>query len=823
MRRGALLTVTSYTKQTAAWERLYNSILSQVGEYGLVKFFGGTTDAFGAAQNTMLEVLKQVDAVAADAPPDTTHYTSAKVPDLTLDTSQPFRQLRLMLCRMHNIERVLRHFLFALLGEQGIENEAVSAQLVYLCWYITHKLTAFVDVVNLIAVDRDISKWKDLPALARCIVSKMAQQRWISMERTCMEICELMDVPASPALILFVQEMLGEATWVSIQPLLRCFTTQNTSHYALTMLILANHTTKECSALCWRALAFLTAPAHRIAVFLAAGFFGLHQRYAAFCDGKPRTHVSSVCSTRALELAQFEQTFLEEMNNLRLNWQSAMPNSHSFLVQESERAVDLHFATSPTQYVSKYDKIMRDSAEAAYESAKTYFYDPLLSPGHSILHLCCANTAPHCAAVLLELLRADGLVPAAVTGPAPQHSRPDPEDRQLFPHATAAAFRKVLKENLSNAAVRSVVFKAYGLGCSSVISELLQIEQQVYTGSAGWEFLTNKCPALHETLLYHFAATSITGTMAEQAFCVAHNLKRINSAECTRVDSLQHFLTVRNAALDKCNALVKEKNSTHTEPLSEESEHNSEPAAVPQAQARASLGRKRKPKSRVFRSKDSRVSYCLALREYAQQLKARQPTVRSVKAIRGMGKKLTALSTNATDIEAAMHGNFVRKRRRFGGDLLQFARDHDEAKLTDAKKLCVRASPAELAAARRKQESEVNAQSVLHAEYQASGSWKRLTVLVLKSAAVVLLPPHLHVPASAKKQSVVDALEQALPTHLATFTPPEREGNEDCSDSADEEEESEDEREVHCDGDNEDSDQGDWSDECDDCSDSCLC
>lgn len=664
----SLLTVTSFSKKSAAWQRLYDSVVSQVGEQGIVQFVGGTTDAFGAAQGSMLELLKKVDSVAAQSPAGKLIHTSVTCPGLKFDRARRIRVLRLILCRMHNIERVLCPTLHGVLGDQGLDNEAHTAQLLFLCYYCIRKLKAYVDVVNLISLNRDIKRWKSLARVVRRTLRKIAQQRWVSSEATCAELVSLMSVPASQALIDFASSMFVPQVWMDMKRFLVCFHSSQYSHYALTFLILSNHTTKETSQLCWRCLGFLSAPSHRISVVLAAALYPLHQRWAAFADGKARTHNSSACSTRALELAEFEYDFLHSVHRLRTDWQRELPEASAFLRAESARAVQIGFAITSTTHIDKFDKLMRENLAKGYEVAQQYFYEALLGPGLSVLHLTSPHTARHVAAVLLELLHQDGHL--ADRPAVPEH---DPLT-ELFPGITVQAFRASVREKLDNVATRTDVFSAYGLSCACCMRDLL-----IVATNPQRQCLELDCPALQESLHYWFDALSITGTLAEQAFSVARNICKLTSAESTNVEALQHFFVVRRAAL---RALEDQQHEQKEQGAEEEHADGDED------EAQHELHKRRR--ARPGRSINGRVTYSRALLDFGALIRSHLKNVPSVRELRGQGKKVTALQSNSEDIEESMTDNRVRKKRLFGETLGEFAADNDEAKMNDMRKVPVR-------------------------------------------------------------------------------------------------------------------------------------
>eukprot|EP01032_Pedospumella_encystans_P017594 gene17594-20041_t len=394
----ALLTVHSITKQSTAWERLYNHIASQIGEAGIVRFLGGTTDAFGAAVKTMKSLMGKIDEIAPQFRTQLLHKSTVN-DGLVLDFSVPIRSMRIVSCRMHNLERCHAPLLGILMQETGIDNEMYTGQLLYLSHYC-------------IAVGGSASNLKhQLPKIARKLVGKVAPQRWISQERTAKEQIDLENVPASKELIEFVAQAYGgtnSPAWLAMAPYFVCFSSDQLSLYSLTLLLLSNHTTKEISALCWRVLGFLCSPAHRIALYLTSQLYPKHQQVAAFLDGKSRTHTATACSTRAIELVSFERKFLHYTHGLHKDWQSVFPEGLAFIKSESERAKSLGIVSDANVYYEKFDSIMRKGCTSMYQCAVKYFYEPNLSPGMSILHLTCAATAPHYADVILNCVSITG-------------------------------------------------------------------------------------------------------------------------------------------------------------------------------------------------------------------------------------------------------------------------------------------------------------------------------------------------------------------------------------------------------------------------------
>jgi hypothetical protein len=108
--------------------------------------------------------------------------------------------------------------------------------------------------------------------------------------------------------------------WKKLLPLVCCIDSDQPSHYILTFIILANHTTKETADMCWRVVAFLCTPAHRIAIFLAAQLYPIHQRLAKFADGRSVHTTTTTYSVRALELVQADKDLLDFLESLFHDW-----------------------------------------------------------------------------------------------------------------------------------------------------------------------------------------------------------------------------------------------------------------------------------------------------------------------------------------------------------------------------------------------------------------------------------------------------------------------------------------------------------------------
>ena len=105
------------------------SLKNEIGD-GIVFIFGGVTDAFGAAQEEMLIVLREIDSLALlmhAKNPDYLRRQSKIVEGLVYEYWGNFRQVCLRSCQMHNFERVLIILLDKMLGSQGLVHEMTTS------------------------------------------------------------------------------------------------------------------------------------------------------------------------------------------------------------------------------------------------------------------------------------------------------------------------------------------------------------------------------------------------------------------------------------------------------------------------------------------------------------------------------------------------------------------------------------------------------------------------------------------------------------------------------------------------------------------------
>ena len=124
-------TVTKKSKESMI---LTIESLNKEIDKGVVFIFGGLTDAFGAAHEELLIVLKDIDVKASIIKNSTPNYLCRKsdvLPGLVYDYGGALRQACLRSCQMHNFERVPIPLLDKLLGKQGMAHDITTSQGMY--------------------------------------------------------------------------------------------------------------------------------------------------------------------------------------------------------------------------------------------------------------------------------------------------------------------------------------------------------------------------------------------------------------------------------------------------------------------------------------------------------------------------------------------------------------------------------------------------------------------------------------------------------------------------------------------------------------------
>ena len=123
--------VTKKAKGSA--ELTISSLYKEIND-GVVFIFGGITDAFVAAQEELVIVLKDIDARAIVINEKNQEYLQRKskiVPGLIYNYGGSCRQANIRSCQMHNFERVLLSLLDKVLEKQGLAHELTTSQGMY--------------------------------------------------------------------------------------------------------------------------------------------------------------------------------------------------------------------------------------------------------------------------------------------------------------------------------------------------------------------------------------------------------------------------------------------------------------------------------------------------------------------------------------------------------------------------------------------------------------------------------------------------------------------------------------------------------------------
>jgi hypothetical protein len=188
------------TKAQSASDRLIASIKRDIGARGLTRVLGGTTDAFGAAVGTMTVMLRDADNEAADDADEPLHYACEADASVELDWTAPFRQHRQTTCLMHAFERIMHEPVDGLLQQQGVLNEAATAQIVFLIHHAAKKERDTRDAILLIAAGGSEDRFRRMQKLVKRLLKKFAAARWITRTQACSETVQMVDVPASEPL-----------------------------------------------------------------------------------------------------------------------------------------------------------------------------------------------------------------------------------------------------------------------------------------------------------------------------------------------------------------------------------------------------------------------------------------------------------------------------------------------------------------------------------------------------------------------------------------------------------------------------------------------
>jgi hypothetical protein len=658
-----LSTVHALTKAHTASSRLIDSILADVGDEGLSRVFGGTTDAFGAAVATMQEMLQAADTKAANLP-QPLQYQCRSNPTVVLDWSVPFRQLCQFTCLMHAFERIQHDPLDAFLQELGLKNDGATSQLIYAARYFAKKECDVRNALLLIAAGGTAAGVRGTSRKARRYVRQISSARWRSRPEACAQTRDSVNIVAAAPLIARAAELCGgeqSADWQRVRQYARCFDSDDLSHTILTYFVQAHQCTKESADNCWRIFKFLCTPAHRMSVVVVACLLPMQARWSAFADGQSKLFAAKTYSTRALELVAFQRGLLEDVYRLKLVGLPALPGAWEFLERETLRAEQLP-GLQHTRYIPEFMEMFAKSADKMWEQALKYCLEPSLKGAPVILHLTCSATAPHFAHALLALLRQDGQdCGPAFDAVSTSSANAPPVDavwtaasrQEAYPGMTFPQLRTRLTDALSSKDMRQTLYAAYALNAPPVIAELILIARGQLrdagndrTTESHWAEMGTRCPVLREILEVSFKTVTVSTACAEQVFSAGKQICLPNNSESSHRNALHHHQNVRRALIERCDESGARDPETN-------------------GAAQATTGRATR---RPLRSASSLVSYYQELHSLAAELKAMSLPVPTKRSLRGPGKRLQAIMDNQEDVLKVMEEN-GRKRKRPMGDL----------------------------------------------------------------------------------------------------------------------------------------------------------
>ena len=247
VRQMALRLDTTVTKKAVGSSKLtIESLQKEIG-IGMVWIMGITTDAFGAAVEEAVIVLKHIDQLAMElymTSPHLLQRQSKIVPGLTYTYGGKFRQACVRSCEMHNIERVLAHVLHSLMGSQGLSYDMTTAQSLYRMQYYWKKYKNMMDALVVQSLGGDMNKYNTADTEIRNLIGLVNATRWLSTERTCDNLRKALSVPASIQFIEYVRNSLGgcdSESWLTAESYCTCIDSNELSHIMLSFLYLANH------------------------------------------------------------------------------------------------------------------------------------------------------------------------------------------------------------------------------------------------------------------------------------------------------------------------------------------------------------------------------------------------------------------------------------------------------------------------------------------------------------------------------------------------------------------------------------------------------
>lgn len=642
------------------------------------------TDAFVAAQDEMVMVMKHIDKRAKEVSAKSPGILlrMSKIEGLSYDHSGCFRETCIRTCQMHNFERVLVSLFSTLMGSQGLAYDATTSQNLYRLNYYWVKFKAMVEALTTQSVGGDPDLFNEAPPEIRNLIGEIATTRWLSSERTTERLIDLLQVKATEHIIDFVKLYFGgEETddWKTAKDYCVCIDSDDLSQFMLTFWYLANHTPGgrkgEGLVGCMKVLGFLGSPYQRVSIYIVASLYPIHLEWVKFSDrGSEIGKDVKTISTRSIENVLFERHFVESIQCLSNDWKSFLPGVQDFIISESIRAKNLGLITEESEMQEFFDIEIKKGTDPMMAITLKYFITPSLRIGWSILQVIDPHVGPAAAGAILVVLRKLGYVSSDddtcsdeallipdIIGACPMWYISS--KTVAAPGMTMRNYQNIIiKEYMSaHEEVAHSVIKGYALSNKLIINELKSIAKgnlkKILQENGKWpinrhlkyywNLFKEHFPALEDSLIINFESRPITGTSAEQTFSLAGTQIRANNSASTNAKNMRHASDVKGAILRD----MKDFQAAHVEGVT---------------------------RIRLLRDKNSKHDYLSKIIMLARSLVERAsdggllklPTKRKS---RGKGKKIKELKATLPHSLNEMVTNAKSKQLMAGGEALKTA------------------------------------------------------------------------------------------------------------------------------------------------------
>jgi hypothetical protein len=417
----ALRLDTTVTKKALGSSQLtIESLETELGD-GIVWIMGITTDAFGAAVEEAILVLKHIDIRACNIylqTPDVLHRKSLLIPRQVYKYGGKFRVACVRTCQMHNFERILAQMINILMGNQGLAYDMTTAQNLYRLKYYWIKYKSMVDALTVESIGGEVECFKNAPKEIRNLIGSVNATRWLSTERTCDNLLATLSVPTTETLMNYVCKFFGgpeSDNWKTAEQYCTCINSSQVSHTMLSFWYMATHTPgakkSEGAVGCLSVLGFLGSPHHRITTMIVGALYPRHLAWAAFSDTTSQIGIKPMCaSTRSIEGVRFDRWYMEEMAKLGSDWGSFIPEAKEFMYREAKRAEDLKLVKSKDEVVTFFNDLMVKGTSDVMKITLKYFFHPGLRPGWVLLQVLDPYVGPRAAKSILKALKNLGLI-----------------------------------------------------------------------------------------------------------------------------------------------------------------------------------------------------------------------------------------------------------------------------------------------------------------------------------------------------------------------------------------------------------------------------